>query len=511
MTDARQILRMGPRHSAVGTSAAVVTSDAFATQAAIDILAQGGSAVDAMIAAAAVQCVVENGSTTIAGMWISHSYNAHMGRTETVNSMIGPAAAEPYDYGMESPEAYGGRAMPVPGWVAGAHLSWERDGRLPWADLFQPAIALADDGFELDQAGFARLKLGTLGGRTAAGREIWMRDGRYVGVGERVHQPALARTIQQVAEDGPAAFYDGDFAQQYVETSRALGGSLTMDDLARWSERAAVKESKLEGDYGGFQVVTEGALMTYALHLFQAADLGALSEADSVYAHVRVMEEVFCSTRDYSDSTHDRFVDPGYAKDVIDTVLNQAVRPVGFDMFWGNTNTLAVRDGDGNLAWLVHSINTPALFGAGIVVGGAYAVRAINKRHAHTGYLLQPGLFTSLTLYRDGKPYAVAGSPGFGCMHGPTAFMAELVLRGRDPLEAVKAPRFGLPSPLTADRPPFEGHYPPAVFEMLDLRDLPYFACQPTNATGVVGAIVINGESVHAVQDVRGDGTAAAI
>ena len=502
---------MGALHVAVGGSAAVVTSDLFATQAALRILKQGGSATDALVAAAAVQCVVENGSTTIAGFWTSNSFDIGTGITTTVTGKIGAAAGEPYDYAWESAEAYSGAAMPVPGWPAGAHRAWEISGRLGWSEILQPAIAFAEDGFELDPATYMRVRSSAVAARTEAGRRLWMRDGRYLEVGETVRQPALAQTLRDLAEGGPGAFYEGAFAQEYVRLARELGGHLTMADLAGWRERARSFDAPLVGDYFGYEIGSEGALLVYALHLCQAANIGSLDDAEAAWAQFRILEETFHATREYSSATHDRFIDPGYAAHRLERVLNGPLRPTSFELFWTNTNTLVVRDADGSVAWLVHSINTPNLFGAGILAGGAYAVRAVNGDHARTGDLLAPGLFSKVALFREGKPYAIAASPGASCVHSPLAFLVALVQRRLEPAAAVAAPRFALPGPLTADRHGFESHYPRAVFAMLEERGVPYFECSPSAHTGRVTAMVIEDERVTAVHDARSDGAAAVL
>lgn len=464
-----------------------------------------------MVAAAAVQCVVANGSTSIAGMWISNSYDPVSGRTTTVSSKIGPAREEAYDYDMNGAEAWGGRSMPVPAWVAGAYRAWQNGGKLRWSELFEHAIVLADS-HDCNPSTFMRVRPGLampLSARFAEGREIWMPEGRYIQLGEPVHQPALARTLRQLAEQGPEAFYEGEFAQDYVQTSRKLGGRLTMGDLAAWQERAEVRTAAPMGDYYGHQIATEGGLMVYALHLAQAADLGALSESEAVYAQMRIMEEVFHSTRTYSSETHSQFVDRAYAESRIDEALRRSVRPMSFDLFWANTEVLAVRDAQGGMAWVVHSINTSSLFGAGILAGGAYAVRIISKRHADTGDLLQPGLFAHLGLFKNGKPQLVAASPGWGVMHAPIGFVINHLQRNMAPEVAMQAPRFGLPGPMSANLMPFESHYSPAVFEMLRERNIPHFDCAPSLLTGRLAAIVADGPRAHAVQEMRAEGGSA--
>lgn len=502
---------MTVEHSTRGTSAAVTTSETLATEAAVSVLRKGGSAVDAMVAAGAVQCVVANGATTVAGMWISNSYDPGSGRVTTVSSKIRGAREEQYDYDMESRDAWGGRSMPVPAWVAGAYQAWKNGGRLKWSELFEHAIVLAD-AHPCGLSTLTRVRPGLsmpLAARTAAGRATWMPDGRYIRLGEMVRQPALARTLRALAAAGPEAFYEGEFAQQYVATSRELGGRLTLQDLAEWKDLAEVRPAALTGDYCGHRIVTEGGLMVYALHLAQAADIGSLDETEAVYAQVRIMEEVFHSTSRYSPQTRAQFTDRGYAERQIGRVLSGPVRPVSFNLFWANTEVLAVRDAQGGTAWVVHSINTSTMFGAGILVGGAYAVRVLNRSHATTGDLLQPGLFAHIGLMRDGKPHVVAASPGWGCMHAPLGFVISVVQRGLDASTAMCAPRFGLPGPMTAGLPPFECDYSSAVFEMLRKRNLPYFDCAPSLLTGRLAGIVATDGRVDAVQDIRGDGGSA--
>jgi gamma-glutamyltranspeptidase/glutathione hydrolase len=347
--------------------------------------------------------------------------------------------------------------------------------------------------------------------RTASGRDLWLRDGRFVNPGEIIRQPDLGRTFRSLADGGPAAFYEGEFGEEYVGTARAYGGLLTLDDMACWSDRPTIGPITPVGDYFGHQMTADGALMIYGMHLAQACDLGRCDQAESVYRQIRVMEEVFHASRHYCADTYDQFVDRSYADERIEAVLSEPVRATTYEHFWPGTNTIVVRDLDENVAWMTHSINTPNAFGAGILVGGAYAVRAINEWHAREGDVLAPGLFTELALFRNGRPYAIAASPGHSCVHAPMAFLIGLVQRELKPLDAIKAPRFGLAVPLTNDRQPFESHYGRDVFAMLERHGIPYFECSPSPALGRVSAVVVNNEDVHALQDPRMEGTAATL
>jgi gamma-glutamyltranspeptidase / glutathione hydrolase len=123
-------------HSAVGEKVAVTSSSKEATEAALWILSQGGNAVDAYLAAALTQTVVEPGLTTIGGALGNFTFQASTGKTESAVGRLGPAAAESYDYERFAPVSRTGRAMPVPGFLAGMKVAHEKFGQLAWARLF---------------------------------------------------------------------------------------------------------------------------------------------------------------------------------------------------------------------------------------------------------------------------------------------------------------------------------------------------------------------------------------
>jgi gamma-glutamyltranspeptidase len=206
----------------------------------VSILRKGGSAVDALVAAAAVQCVVENGSTTVAGMWLSNSYDAASGRTTRVTAKIGPAAAGSYDYEWESREVYSGRTMPVPGWPAGAYRAWEEDGRLSWGEALEPAIALAEDGFELDPATHPRADVDDRRADARGPRALDAR--RALPRRRRAGRSACAREDAERARGRrPAAFYEGEFARHHVDVARERGGAqlVLYRDGAPWAVAAS--------------------------------------------------------------------------------------------------------------------------------------------------------------------------------------------------------------------------------------------------------------------------------
>ncbi len=506
---ARQRFSRPKDHYASGNSAAVTSTSREASESALWALAQGGNAADAYLTATLTQTVVEHGLTSIGGAFSIRFFDAATGQISSIVGPLGAAAAEPYDFDRRSPVTQTGRAMPVPGFLSGVYAAHERYGQLEWTTLFEPAIKFANEGFP------AAPLLVSAAARKAAihdeGKALWLKQGRFLRPGETLVQTALGETLQSVANEGPAYFYEGQFATNYVRRAAADEGRITMEDMADWQNLSRTSEDRLEGDYRGYQISSAG-LITYALHLNEALDLKssgpAKSSPDSLFRQYRIMEEVFLSTGDYSEETHQKYVSPEYARERADFVLNSPLRELTFDAIF-NTCFLVVRDRHGNIAWGTHSINTPTAFGAGILIDGVYAAHAMNKKHVSGSGGGAPGISTSYALFKDGRPVLIAGSPGFGFVHGPWQFAAGIVEWELSPGQAVSQPRFGLPR--EDGNVYVESHYDDEVFEMLGEREIPFFKGRPSPFTGLVGALLMDEDgTVHAVQDGRRDGYALA-
>jgi gamma-glutamyltranspeptidase/glutathione hydrolase len=498
-------------HSATGSTVAVTSTSREATEAALGALQKGGSAADAYLAAALTQTVVEPGLTSLGGALGVTYFHAATGETAAVTGRLGPAAAEPYDFNRHDHVTQTGRAMPVPGFLAGVQAAHAKFGVLPWAQLFEPAIRSARAGFALPAFIVAAARKHAA--RFAEGQALWMKDGRFLEAGATLIQEKLGQILQSVAKDGPAAFYQGPFAENYVQRSQQDGGKLALSDLARWRELVSTTTAEPEGDYRGYQVwAPRAGLLTYALHLNEALDLKSSGPAragpESVFRQCRVMEEVFLATKTYTPQTHAQFVSREYARQRADFVLNSPLRKVTLDALF-NTCFLVVRDAQGNCAWGTHSINTPTAFGAGIIVDGVYAAYALNKAHVHGTGATAPGITTSYALYKAGRPRIICGSPGFGFVHGPYQFGTSVVEWGVSPARAIADPRFSVPLP--DGRVLFEQHYDDAVFAMLEKRGIKHVRGRASEATGLVGALVVADDgTLHVAQDPRRDGFAMA-
>ena len=224
-----------PVHAPEGMAS---TSHPLSTQAAVDILRAGGNAMDAAVAACAVQCVVEPASTGIGGD--AFCLYAQEGTSNLVafnGSGRAPAAASASWYGERGISAIA-QQSPHAVTIPGAVDAWDRlirdHGSLSLSEILQPAIRYARDGYPIasrvsvDIASQAELIR-----KDAAMTRIFMPRGTTPAIGERHYQPELAKTLEKIASQGRDAFYKGEVAEDIVGFLQSLGGLHTMEDFAR--------------------------------------------------------------------------------------------------------------------------------------------------------------------------------------------------------------------------------------------------------------------------------------
>lgn len=227
------------------------SANPLATKAGHDVLVEGGSAVDAAIAMQMVLNLVEPQSSGIGGGAFLLTFNA---RTKALSSFDGretaPAAAQPERFlqgGKPMPFMHAvnsGKSVGTPGVLRALELAHQQHGKLPWARLFAPAIALAEQGFPISK----RLHAQIAGNKDLlaqpAARAYFYRDGQALPVGSLLKNPALAGVLSKVAQEGAQAFYQGQIAADIVAAvqSHPRAGDLSLQDMAsyRAKERAVV-------------------------------------------------------------------------------------------------------------------------------------------------------------------------------------------------------------------------------------------------------------------------------
>ena len=230
------------RSMVISQQGIAATSQALASQAGAQTLAEGGSAADAAIAANAVLGVVEPMMNGIGGDLFVLYWEAKT-RTLTGLNASGPApcALSPDFLGRQGIHAMadaGIHTVTVPGAVDGWGKMHARFGKLPWKNLFSPAIAYAEQGFPVSDIVQRLWQAAADAGKLQALPEtarVFLPNNRLPQEGEVFRNPDLAWAYRSLAEDGPVAFYRGAIAAAIVATSKAMGGLMNADDLASFS------------------------------------------------------------------------------------------------------------------------------------------------------------------------------------------------------------------------------------------------------------------------------------
>lgn len=255
-----------PAREAASAAGVVSAADPRAAEAGAAMLRQGGTATDAAIATLLALTVVEPQSSGIGGGGFLLHFDPATGAVESIDGretapfaadpgrFLGPGG-QPLSRGQAVP---GGLSVGVPGNVALMKLAHEKWGKLPWGTLFQPAIALARDGFAVNATLEGRLA-GVAEGwnRFPAARALYWQDGRPKRAGERVVNPELAALLERIAAEGPDAFYAGSNARAIVDAVRGAPNpsDMTTSDLLAYR---AIERPGLCAPYREYRVCVMG-------------------------------------------------------------------------------------------------------------------------------------------------------------------------------------------------------------------------------------------------------------
>ncbi|MBI2000007.1 MAG: gamma-glutamyltransferase [candidate division NC10 bacterium] len=483
------------RPGILGRHGVVASPHPLATLAGIQILQQGGNAVDAAVATNAVLAVVHPHMCGLGGDLFALIWHAKEGRVLALNaSGEAPRAASLERYrkaGYTEMPFRGLWSATVPGAVNGWAAALARCGSMDLKEVLQPAIHLAEAGFptptELAQAAKAERSLLEATPETA---RIYLPGGRPPGAGEILVQSDLARSLSALAEGGREAFYAGPVGAEIARASQAKGGLLTAEDLAgaqaEWVAPIAVP-------YRGLRVFqcppnSQGIATLMALQILEGLDLAGASEADRLHVMVEAKKLAFAD--------RDRFVsDPRFVSVPVDRLLDpahaearrgllspdRAMAGASEGQLDGDTICLCTADGQGNwVAWIQSLYST---FGSGVVAGssgillqnrGAYF--SLDPEHVNR---LAPGkrtlhTLTPLLAMREDRPVLVAGTRGAdGQPQTLLTILTGLVDRGLPMQEALDAPRWVHGRRVRGDDPEslrIESRFAPEVASALAAR-----------------------------------------
>jgi len=262
------------RHDLSTVQAAVAAGHPATVEAGIEVLAAGGSAADAAVAASIASCVAETVMTGLLGGGHAIHYDVATGRTRNLDCFVAVPGlgAQPgrhvdlleleVPFGTELVHyAVGVASCGVPGLAAGLGALHGEHGRLPWAQLVEPALRLAHDGVDFPPAHAACLAMLEPVMTMNAGGRIYAPEGELLRAGDRLEQPGLVRALELLAEEGPRSVYEGSLARVLLEEMQELGGLVTRDDLAAYE---AVWSEPVEIPYAGTRVLTRKGLAPLA-------------------------------------------------------------------------------------------------------------------------------------------------------------------------------------------------------------------------------------------------------
>ncbi len=508
---------------ATGREAMVSSDHPLATEAALWALERGGSAADAYMTGAITQCVLEPTMTTLSGAFGLTYFEAGSGDMKMAGGGFTPPSALPLDLPYDEAKAWTGWSALVPGYLRGLEHTHKAFGRLSWAELWEPGIAYAEEGFRMDHIlwGYSFHSRKMLGRFEGAGRNTWLSDGYMPSVGDIFRQPELATTMKMLQSEGPDSFYTRHFAQRFVATVNRYGGQLSAEDMATMQGYSVSLgkpgSASGAGRYRGFDVGHMGVglniLMTRLLERCDLRSIGHPQDnVDALYTMVRIIQEMWAlSSGTYSielDETaeaaekHMAMISDDTVEQVWKEIESGPPKP--FTGFAAGTCALTIVDAEGNVACGTHSSSSEA-YGSGIFVDGVVVNRPVFPRK----YKLPAGLTTAQWLFKDGKPVFAMATPSRSFLECVLQATANTFEYGMTVKESVMAKRFGHPHPGMQEIE-IEGDINWQVQKALAERGINQFPVSPNDFNmGSIQALHFQADgSIHGVADPRRRGQA---
>lgn len=456
------------RSLVISSRGIVATSQTLASQAGAQVLARGGSAVDAAIAANAVLAVVEPMMCGMGGDLFAMHWDAKTRKLTGINA----SGWAPQKLSIDYLKSKGDGIMPSTGidavTISGAVDGWAkmhgRFGKLPWRELFQPAIYYARNGFPVTEIIQYDWEAST--GKLSAddnARRIFLKEGRAPQVGDVFRNPELANAFEILADGGPRAFYRGPIGAAILETLKRLGGVMTADDLASFQSEWV---DPISTEYRGWKVYQlppngQGIGMLEMLNIMENFPIGEYSAASAQAFHYRIEAQKLA----YADLKRwigdprmatiptSGLLSKRYAAErakLIDPAKARCEAAAGEPSeSHGNTVYIAVIDRDGNIASWIQSISD--IFGSGIVVdrmgfhlhdrGSAFS---FDPAHPNALAPRKRPFHTIIPAFMEKGDQHI----GFGIMRGlnqaqaQAQFVSYVVDHGMNIQAALEAPRF---------------------------------------------------------------------
>lgn len=473
-------------HPVRATQGMVASVDAMATQVGVDILKQGGNAVDAAVAVGYALAVTHPQAGNLGGGGFMLLRTKDGATTAIDFREMAPANATRDMFLDEQGDPDSKKSLTsalasgTPGTVAGFSLALEKYGSLPLNKVVRPAIKLAQEGFIVNDALADDLK--TYGSEVIPQHEnskaIFWKDGEPLKKGDKLVQQNLAKSLTMIAENGPDAFYKGEIARQIAQQMQQGGGLITTDDLAAYQ---AVERTPVSGEYRGYQIFSMPPPSSGGVHIVQilnilenfdmkkygfgSADAMQIMAEAEKYAYADRSE--YLGDPDFVNVPWQALTSKAYAKSIAGQIdINKAkpsseIRPGKLAPYESDQTThFSVVDKDGNAVAVTYTLNTT--FGTGIVAGNT----GILLNNQMDDFSTKPGVpnvyglvggeanavgpkkrplssMSPTIVVKDGKTWLVTGSPGGSRIITTVLQMVVNTIDfGMNVAEATNAPRF---------------------------------------------------------------------
>jgi gamma-glutamyltranspeptidase/glutathione hydrolase len=529
----------------------VSSAHELASKAGVEVLQKGGNAIDAAIATALALNVVEPNASGMGGGGFMVIRFAKTGEVVELDYReTAPASSTKDMFASEKAKQekwsqLGGKASGVPGYVLGMWNALERYGTMTWAEVAEPAIRLAEEGFTVVemQTGIIADNLEKLHAYNDPAQVPFFKDGLPVEAGTVLKQPNLARAFRLIGEQGPKAFYEGPIGEAFVRAINANGGEMTMADLKNYKMET---REPVSGTYRGYHIYSTPPASSGGTHIvqllnimenFPVADWG---HNNPKYLHYlgEAMKLVFADRAAYmADSA---FVDvplkgltsKEYAKNLAAKIRpHRVMLDVEADDPWPfqqgaaitlvagtddshiSTSHFSVADAEGNIVASTNTVNY--FFGSGVIVPewGIVANNQMDDFSSDPASVNAPepgkrplsSMSPSIVLDPDGKPFMTIGAAGaWRIITSVSQIIMNVVDFGMTMDEAIEQPRiFTYASGGKAGPFRIEDAMDPVTVEFLKIRGHNVEVQPRGGYFGTAQGILFTGEGLNGGADSR--------